>query len=228
MRLLHFDDSRLVLTDFTGKTLPPYAILSHRWSSNDSEVFFEDLVHNNYESKTGYRKIEFCAKQVARDDLKYFWIDTCCIDKWNRHERSKAVNSMFRWYQSAAKCYVFMADVSVSTTNNARQESKQKASLRALKRVFRKFPPGMFGSHRTNILQPNAWEASFRGSEWFTRGWTLQELIAPASVEFFSSEGQRLGDKESLKQLIHEITSIPIAALQAYSLPDFTPSDRVA
>jgi hypothetical protein len=84
--------------DFTGKALPLYAILSHRWGSEDSEVLFEDVARNSYESKTGYQKIEFCAKQAAQDKLQYFWIDTYCIDKWNRQERSKAVNSMFRWY----------------------------------------------------------------------------------------------------------------------------------
>ncbi|KAE9376980.1 hypothetical protein N431DRAFT_480117 [Stipitochalara longipes BDJ] len=33
-----------------------------------------------------------------------------------------------------------------------------------------------------------AWEVAFRISKWFTRGWTLQELIAPTSVEFFSKD----------------------------------------
>ena len=135
MRLLHFDDSgRLVLTDFTRRTLPSYAILSHRWYSENSEVSFEDLVHKSYESKIGYRKIEFCAKQAAQDQLKYFWIDTCCIDKWNSRELSKAVNSMFRWYQNAVRCYVFLTDVSASTAEDAQQHSKQKAFFRAFKR----------------------------------------------------------------------------------------------
>jgi tetratricopeptide (TPR) repeat protein len=195
MRLLHFDDfGSLVLTDFTGRTIPPYAILSHRWG--DDEVVFEDLAHSSYKDKTGHRKIEFCAKQAAQDQLQHFWIDTCCIDRWNIYELTNAVNSMFRWYQNAAKCYVFLADVSASTAKDAQQQS--------------------------------TWEARFRGSEWFTRGWTLQELIAPASVEFFSSEGRRLGDKDSLRLLLHEITSIPIEALQACSLPDFSISDRMA
>jgi hypothetical protein len=33
------------------------------------------------------------------------------------------------------------------------------------------------------------WEPAFGKSRWFTRGWTLQELIAPSSVEFFTLEG---------------------------------------
>ncbi|KAF2834451.1 kinesin light chain 3 [Patellaria atrata CBS 101060] len=194
MRLLHFNYSRrLILTDFGRKSIPPYAILSHRW--RDDEVLFEDLGSDTYKEKGGFQKIEFCAKQAAQDQLQYFWIDTCCIDKWNLRERSKAINSMFHWYRNATKCYVYLSDVSVSTT--------------------------------TEILQRSTWEASFRKSEWFTRGWTLQELIAPVSVEFFSSEGRRIGDKISLKQLVYDITSVPLKVLSGNPLDEFTISERM-
>jgi DNA polymerase III delta prime subunit len=190
MRLLHFDAlGRPVLTDFRGKTLPPYAILSHRWS--DSEILIEDISNGTYREKIeGCQKLKFCAKQAERDELQYFWIDTCCIDRWNNNERSKAINSMFQWYKNAARCYVFLSDVSAST--------------------------------ETESVQRNNWEASFCKSVWFTRGWTLQELIAPVSVEFFSCEGQRIGDKTSLDQLIHETTSIPLRALRNCPLDEFT------
>ncbi|KAI4599646.1 hypothetical protein KJ359_001743 [Pestalotiopsis sp. 9143b] len=39
------------------------------------------------------------------------------------------------------------------------------------------------------------WDSKSRPSEWFSRGWTLQELLAPYSVKFFSVEGAFLGDK---------------------------------
>ncbi|KAI5365711.1 hypothetical protein J4E82_011248 [Alternaria postmessia] len=178
---------------FRGKTIPPYAILSHRWS--DSEVLIEDITNRTYKEKDeGYRKLEFCANQAAQDELQYFWIDTCCIDRWNNNERSKAINSMFQWYKGAARCYVFLSDVLVST--------------------------------KTALAQRNDWEASFRASAWFTRGWTLQELIAPVSVEFFSREGHPIGDKASLDQLIHEITNIPLAALRNRPLHEFSTSER--
>jgi tetratricopeptide (TPR) repeat protein len=61
---------------------------------------------------------------------------------------------------------------------------------------------------------------------WFTRGWTLQELIAPVSVEFFSCEGRLIGDKASLDQLIHEITDIPLAALHNCPMDQFTTLER--
>jgi len=67
---------------------------------------------------------------------------------------------------------------------------------------------------------------SFHRSDWFKRGWTLQELIAPHSVEFFSREGWRLGDKRSREGDIHDITGIPISALRGSSLSDFSVSER--
>ncbi|USP76852.1 uncharacterized protein yc1106_04126 [Curvularia clavata] len=195
MRLLHFDASgRLILTNFRGKPIPPYAILSHRWG--DSEILIENVLDGNYKEKgEGYRKLQFCAKQAAQDKLQYFWIDTCCIDRWDHDERSRAINSMFQWYRNAARCYVFLSDVLLSATADTPQRSD--------------------------------WETSFRNSEWFTRGWTLQELIAPVTVEFFSCEGQRIGDKVSLDHLLHDITQIPLAALHNCALDQFSISERI-
>jgi hypothetical protein len=75
--------------------------------------------------------------------------------------------------------------------------------------------------------QHNAWQDDFRKSRWFTRGWTLQELLAPEFVEFFSSEGIRLGDKISLEEDIHRITGIAVDALRGRSLSDFSVSERM-
>jgi hypothetical protein len=192
MRLLYFDSSgRLTSADFSRKTIPPYAILSHTWG--DDEFLFEDLANGTGKSKAGYEKILFCREQAARDHLQYFWVDTCCIDKWNLRELSNAINSMFQWYKNAATCYAFLLDVSTSVTD-----------------------------------EQLTWEASFRKSRWFTRGWTLQELLAPASIDFFSLERQRLGDKASLKQQIHEITRIPFTALRGNPLNEFSVSERKA
>lgn len=51
-------------------------------------------------------------------------------------------------------------------------------------------------------------------SKWFTRGWTLQELIASPSVMFFDSQWRELGTKDSLGSLITEITQISREVLQ--------------
>lgn len=75
---------------------------------------------------------------------------------------------MYRWYHISTKCYVYLSDVSVENpTQTERSGADQEV-----------------------------WELAFRKSRWFTRGWTLQELLAPKFVEFFSKEGMRLGEKD--------------------------------
>ena len=200
MRLLqcHFNGD-LTFGEFGNKNTPRYAILSHTWATdNEEEVSYQDVKAGIYKSKAGYNKIQFCANQAAINGLQYFWIDTCCIDKTNNIELSTAINSMFRWYQRATKCYVYLADVYVGDDTVDAQ-------------AF-----------------PVIWEDAFRRSAWFSRGWTLQELLAPAIVEFYSANGTYLGSKVSLEQEIHEITKIPIKALRKYRLEEFSIDDRMS
>ncbi|KAK7177848.1 NB-ARC and TPR domain protein [Paraphaeosphaeria sporulosa] len=189
-------DGSIVFHEMTSSDVPAYAILSHTWEKE--EVLYQDMEANADMSKTvskpGWRKIEFCARQAAADGLRYFWIDTCCIDKKNAVELSAAINCMFRWYQNAARCYVYLSDV-----------------------------PKTDGVDREK-----AWEHAFRTSRWFTRGWTLQELIAPRLVDFFSSEGEQLGSKLLLETEIHKITGIAKNALRGGALSNFSIRERMA
>ncbi|KAI1377942.1 hypothetical protein F4677DRAFT_414002 [Hypoxylon crocopeplum] len=43
--------------------------------------------------------------------LKYFWVETCCLDKSSNAKLQEAVTSMFRRYQNAARYYVYLRDV---------------------------------------------------------------------------------------------------------------------
>jgi len=182
--------------DLIGSSIPAYAILSHTWGPDPEEVTFQDLMKGTGEDKAGYEKIRFCADQAQRHGLLYFWIDTCCINKENNTELAEAINSMFRWYHDAARCYVFLTDISGPSCK------------------------------LSGPLPSQTWESAFRASRWFTRGWTLQELLAPKSVQFFAQDGTLLGDKISLQQQIHEITGIAIPALCGDSLAHFETEER--
>ncbi|KAL2062120.1 hypothetical protein VTL71DRAFT_6386 [Oculimacula yallundae] len=108
MRLLH--TSTFKLHSFFGDDIPPYAILSHRWG--DTEVLFQDVEsENGAELARANVKIAGCCGQAAKDEYEYVWIDSCCIDKSSSAELSEAINSMFRWYQDALMCYVYLSDV---------------------------------------------------------------------------------------------------------------------
>src|ERR1700712_785302 len=54
----------------------------------------------------------------------------------------------------------------------------------------------------------------FRSSRWFSRGWTLQELIAPSTVEFFAQDWTSLGTKLERIEEISSVTRIHKSALQ--------------
>ncbi|KAM5545132.1 hypothetical protein V8D89_001243 [Ganoderma adspersum] len=50
--------------------------------------------------------------------------------------------------------------------------------------------------------------SAFRSSRWHTRGWTLQELIAPFFVVFLSRDWEIIGNKANLAPLLEEVTGI--------------------
>ncbi|RDX41410.1 HET-domain-containing protein, partial [Lentinus brumalis] len=60
---------------------------------------------------------------------------------------------------------------------------------------------------------PSGDGSSFRSSRWFTRGWTLQELIAPRSLYFLARNWKRLGTKRSLADVLQDVTLISRSVL---------------
>lgn len=160
MRLLN--TTSLELETFLGADVPNYATLSHRWE--EGEVLFQQLVDGSGKSLKGFAKIENSAYHARTDGIGYIWVDTCCINKESSAELSEAINSMYGWFEGAAKCFVYMSDVSD--------------------------------------------DASFCNSKWFTRGWTLQELLAPGQVQFMDKSWQVIGTKQSLQIELSTVTGI--------------------
>ena len=188
---------------------PNYAILSHTWSHD--EYTYQELVSNASKEKQGYQKLLSFARQAANDGFEFVWLDTCCIDKTSSAELSEAINSMFHWYQRAGQCYVYLDDVSV-------QADLPDDWVTIL-------GDGSSASNRDKFL---SWDAQFRRARWFTRAWTLQELIAPPKVIFFSREWRRLGTKDSLQEVISRITKIDSQVLQGAKLSNYSVEERLA
>lgn len=188
MRLLQ--SKALTFKEFIGRELPRYAILSHTWVE-DEEVSFQEWQHptSNTPNKSGYHKVQSTCKQACADGYDWVWIDTCCINKDSSAELSEAINSMYRWYQSASSCYVYMRDVMHSDT---------------------------------------LW-SDFDKSRWFKRGWTLQELIAPAHLVFFTKDWQKIGEKDELADRISFITGVSKEILRGFSDPrSYTVADKMS
>lgn len=183
MRLINIKTARL--EDCPPHKKRPYAVLSHRWTKD--EVTFDDIYASDLRPPARLSKFWGSLRQAKQDGLGYVWIDTCCIDKGSSSELSEAINSMYRWYQRAEVCYVYLQDVEKAT-----------------------------------------WQESFPRSKWFTRGWTLQELLAPRAVVFYDRKWRPLGDKIALATEISRITSIAVDALQTGDLSPYSVAQKMS
>ncbi|KAG4422270.1 hypothetical protein IFR04_004650 [Cadophora malorum] len=169
MRLINVTTMRL--EEYFGFQIPPYAILSHCWGTD--EITFQDFASPDWRRMRGASKIERSSFVCRQHGWNYIWIDTCCIDKSSSAELSEAINSMYKWYAKSEVCFAYLDDVNCSEGMEA-----------------------------------------IRKSRWFTRGWTLQELIAPLYVEFLDQRWQPVGKKSDLSALLSEITTVPENVLE--------------
>lgn len=201
----------LKLEQFFGDDIPLYAILSHCWE--DQELSFEEWqeteindrnVAHTMQQMQGYLKIiDACrfTKNLTKGwgsrenpPLKYLWIDTVCIDKRSSSELSEAINSMFKWYQDSRICLVYMFDVNL-------------ASSRA------KITPGTWHASESDAL-PDTTRQEFEESKWFTRGWTLQELLAPSNTIYLSKTWEVIGTNVTLEADVSAAAKIPASIIR--------------
>ena len=222
MRLLN--THTLNFEEFEGQNVPSYAILSHRWE--EQEVLFKDVDRGNAVTKKGWVKITKCCEQAQNDGLKYAWVDTCCIDKSSSAELTEAINSMFRWYQHSKICYVYLCDVHL--TNSIWQDWKSSDSGFDKRSKLAKQEQKIFSACKP-LEFSGEFVAEFCSSVWFTRGWTLQELLASENMVFFGHHWQMLGTKDFLCALISHTTCIPVSILiHKRTLDSFTTAERMS
>ncbi|KAL8788186.1 MAG: hypothetical protein Q9213_001825 [Squamulea squamosa] len=200
MRLIH--TQTLEFGDFLDSQLPPYAILSHRWGEqeisykemrkiqkNSLDVSAEEQDEAAPGLGPGMAKIKDFCRKASENGFDWGWIDTCCIDKRSSAELSESINAMYKWYARSAECYVHLSDFALSV-----QE-----------RQFRL----QYGKDAWfSYIWPTV-STKFRESSWFTRGWTLQELLAPSNIAVFDANWYRIGSLDDLLEDVIRITGIP-------------------
>ncbi|KAI1073367.1 heterokaryon incompatibility protein-domain-containing protein [Whalleya microplaca] len=173
-----------------------YAILSHTWESDGSEVSFAQFGDlRTAKALPGFTKIQRTTVIARERGLAHAWVDTVCIDKSSSAELSEAINSMYRWYSLAAVCLAYLSD------------------LPSAARVANFYPEA--GADDVRRLQGTY----FKMCRWFTRGWTLQELLAPAELEFYDSGWSLYGDKRALVAEVADLTHIRPDVLRGETRP---------
>jgi Heterokaryon incompatibility protein (HET) len=214
MRLLNVHSYEI--REFFGDAIPEYAILSHTWGAEEntfqdmsclnaaarSSLDSRDELDTPISLKKDFKKIRYSCEEAKKDRLEWVWIDTCCIDKTSSAELSEAINSMYHWYKQSWVCYAYLSDVPEPVVAKKRR-SKSKASSQHDLSSSNPWSTREWNFRNSNI------ESLLKSSRWFTRGWTLQELIAPEKVKFFGVDWCWLGDLKHLRKMISNITGIP-------------------
>ena len=186
MRLIRCET--LKLEDFVEDRIPNYIILSHTWGND--EVTFQDLTtfHQSalaVEKPGGFAKLQgFCKQVLARPVKGVGPIQYCWIDTCCIDKTSSA--ELTEAINSMFNWYRNSCECFVYLSDVKTTDSYDRG--------------GQGGP-------------SFSNSKWWTRGWTLQELIAPNSLTFFNANWNWLGRKENMRLQISRITGIPQAVL---------------
>ncbi|KKP04276.1 heterokaryon incompatibility protein [Trichoderma harzianum] len=74
----------------------------------------------------------------------------------------------------------------------------------------------------------NTTSVGFGHSRWFTRGWTLQELIAPQRLEFYNKSWENVGENKSIAKELEEITGVDAFVLNGGPLQQVSVGGRLS
>ncbi|KAI6145872.1 heterokaryon incompatibility protein-domain-containing protein [Pisolithus tinctorius] len=165
-----------------------YAILSHRWGA---EVGYEEMI--------GLMKMREEERKEVRQRDGYQKIIKSC---------QQAKKGGYEWLWIDTCCIDKRSSSELSEAINSMYRWYQKAQVcyAYLNDVDESVFPVMGDDKKFD--KSNGWP------EWFVRGWTLQELIAPKQVEFFNKDWVSIGNKGRLAPVLQDITGIPAEVLR--------------
>jgi hypothetical protein len=180
MRLLNATTRQLVA--FAEDQVPRYAILSHTWGTPDEEISFQDL--------------QGAAPEPDAQPSPPSWTEKLGWDKIKGAcAQSLAYDCEYLWIDTCCIDKSSSAELQEGINSMFRWYESAEICLAYLSDV-------------SSNDDPEASNSSFGKARWFTRGWTLQELLASMVVLFFDRDWNVLGTKESLSGVIEDFTGI--------------------
>ncbi|KAG7286684.1 hypothetical protein NEMBOFW57_008995 [Staphylotrichum longicolle] len=207
MRLINIDTMRM--EEFHGSDIPAYFILSHTWDQHGEMSFQEHLwLIDHDEAKAQGVLSEMTPKQRERAEAKANFIRSKSgfskIEKFAALVRDLARRNLNKtpiedWSSRSETVHHIWID-----TVCINKESSAELS-EAINSMFAWYQRAVACCAYMGDCESDADLAKAR---WFTRGWTLQELLAPRKVIFFSASWIEMGTRQSLARTISAITRI--------------------
>ena len=180
----------LKIHDFIGSRTPKYAILSHRWG--EEELSYQDYQDPTKRKGNGYQKIaDFCRLLQETDHLR-------------NHE-----GSVIEWAWVDTCCIDKRSSAELSEAINSmfKWYNEAKFCVAYLADVpYRRLRETLL----SDLLKSN----------WFSRGWTLQELLAPRKVYFYTSGWDSIGTRDTdddVASVIQQATKISLFELRNFN-----------
>ncbi|KIK16414.1 hypothetical protein PISMIDRAFT_59462, partial [Pisolithus microcarpus 441] len=160
-----------------------YAIVSHRWG--------EEI---NYEEMIGLTKMKRKERKEVKRRYGYQKIVKSC---------EQAAKDGYTWLWIDTCCIDKRSSAELSEAINSMYRWYRNAQV--CYAYLNDVGESTFPTKKDDdkFSQSNGWP------EWFMRGWTLQELIAPKEVKFFNKGWVPIGNKRHLAPTLQVITGIP-------------------
>lgn len=196
MRLLNATTLRL--ETFYEEATPSYAILSHTWGSD--EVTFGELESLPTLSKSSQTRTRILQSKG------YYKIKKCC---------AQAVEDGLQYAWVDTCCINKRSSAELSEAINSMFKWYKQAHICYAYLSDVKVEDAEFASLDRSYLE---------GARWFTRGWCLQELIAPKEIVFFARSWKRLGKKSEISSVLTDITNIDESILVRATILHLYPS----
>ncbi|KIK23736.1 hypothetical protein PISMIDRAFT_436470 [Pisolithus microcarpus 441] len=181
------DAEREILKQLDDKTTS-YAILSHRWG-----------VEVGYKEMTGLMKMEERKRDEVRQRAGYQKIIKSC-------EQAKKDGYVWLWVDTCCIDKRSSAELSEAINSMYRWYQNAQVCYAYLSDVSESTFPTKKDDNK--FADSNGWP------EWFVRGWTLQELIAPKEVQFFNKDWVHIGNKQQLASKLVNTTGVPSRVLR--------------
>jgi len=193
MRLL--DASTLEVVEVRDDDVPDYAILSHTWGRDEVSLQDLELLAINRPSPADSPDQARTKDQVRAG-----------LERKSGFTKISQASLMSKEYGYE---YVWIDTCCIDKTSSAELSE-------AINSMFSWYQAAGVCFAFLRDVQPLAVQdpadlpSSFRASRWFTRGWTLQELIAPQNMIFFARDWTYLGRKydEPFCRLLARVTGI--------------------
>lgn len=203
---------------FIGKDIPPYVILSHRWGLVNDEVTFQELMNDQTAQRDAWETVNadidgnvesYRYQPSRRITRKIGWrkIEMCCAQA--RYELTAEKKSVkYAWVDTC--CIDKNSSAELSEAINSMYTWYKKAHICY---AFLEDVPNI---------------KTMETSDWWFRGWTLQELLAPTDVIFYDNSWLEIGRRSRDVAKISLITGIDMGAVSGVNLDIYTVATKMA